>query len=95
MEILLILILIVLIAGFFPGLLSNIGTAIGFILFIGIMYAAWGWTGFAIIIGIPLAFAIIGLLFSDPNSQKRTADDIIQKIRERQNGPEGNIKEYE
>ena len=95
MEILLFLILIVLIAGFFPGLLSNIGTAIGFILLFGIFYAAWGWTGFAFIIGIPLILAIIGSFFSDPNTQKQSAEDIIQKIRERAEGPASNIEEYE
>ena len=93
MEILLFLILIVLIAGFFPGLLSNIGSVIGTILFIAIISAAWGWTGFAIIIGIPLVLVIIGFLIPDPDpdAQKQSADDIIQRIREREEGPEGNV----
>ena len=89
---LLICILLVLIIGFMPGLLGNI-----FDVFIGIacfffLWWAFGPMFFVYILGSIFAMVLIAMMFTKPSGE--SAEDILKKIRERADGPEGNIEEF-
>ncbi len=91
-ELLLFLILLVLVNVFMPGV---IGAVISFLLFvfgiifgIGVFSATFGATGWYIALGITFGIGII-LAFLVP-SDGRTAEELLEDIRQRQNGPEGN-----
>ena len=87
-ELLLFLILLVLVNVFMPGVIGAIISFLIFIFGIVLFSATFGAIGWYIVLGITFGIGIIGA-FLVPSDGK-TADELIEDIRQRQNGPEGN-----
>lgn len=87
-ELLLFLILLVLVNVFMPGVIGAIISFLIFIFGIVVFSATFGVTGWYIVLGITFGIGIIGA-FLVP-SDGRTAEELLEDIRQRQNGPEGN-----
>lgn len=81
-------ILIVLVAAFFPGLLSNIVQLLLAFAGFAILGFLFGWNIILWLIGIPVAIGIIIGLFVPIND--KSADDLIKEIETREQGTEGN-----